>query len=676
MNLFADYVQPLTTWLHDNPQWALTITFAISFGESLAIIGSIVPGSVTMTAIGILAGSGVMRIDLTLLAAIAGAILGDNASYFLGYYFRDRLINVWPFSRHPHWLTLGKHYFSRHGGKSVLIGRFFGPLRPVIPVIAGMMHMSQWKFLIANVISAIGWSIVYVVPGILIGAASNELSAENATRLFLFILVLLICIWLLSIIIKKFLTYAKRILSLNLHEFWLWSRKHPALSKYFLAITPIDEQDHYPTAALVILTTFNIFLLLALLIFLIEQNWINKVNYSVHLFLQSLRITEIDSFMLLLSQLISAATLITSSLAVILFFIYKKNIRVLSYLISIMVSSFLIAKGLSFLIKYPRPHGILVNLPGSSFPEVNLCFATAVFSFLSFYLNKTSNSVLRKIHITILLSILPASGFAVLYLGDYWLSDVIAAFILGILISLIHWIFYRRKLSKEHSTSFPANIFLLVILFSTIVNFSVNYQTLVHNHTPYQKEFLITEEKWWNQSQPVLPVYRHNRIGHVASLLNIQYVGSISLLKQSLEKYGWKKYDESMLTEILKRMSAQSREDALPLLTQLYNNRRPVLLMTYDDRECDCLFVLRIWRSNYHLNRLGKYIWIGSIHRNNQNKLVKKGKLDAISSDKNVLKNIEPILKSFKVRKLQIPENMYEKSGINSILLVKEKQID
>ena len=199
MNLFADYIHPLTGWLQAHPSWALFITFFIAMAESLAIIGSIVPGSVTMTAIGILAGSGVMRIDLTLIASTLGAVCGDSLSYALGYFYSDKLLYIWPFKKYPQWLHYGKDFFSRHGGKSVLIGRFVGPLRSIIPVIAGIMHMKQWRFLIANIISAIGWSFLYVMPGVLIGAAGHELSAESATRLFIIILILLFAIWLLSL---------------------------------------------------------------------------------------------------------------------------------------------------------------------------------------------------------------------------------------------------------------------------------------------------------------------------------------------------------------------------------------------------------------------------------------------------------------------------------------------
>lgn len=227
MHLLTDYIQPLTAWLNANPNWAFLITFLVSCSESLAIIGSLIPGSVTMTAIGMLAGSGVLSIGWTFFAATAGAIAGDTLSYVLGYKFSDQLVNMWPFRSYPHWLNYGKDYFTRHGGKSVLIGRFFGPLRSIIPVIAGMMRMNQWHFLLANILSAIGWSILYVVPGIFIGAASYELSADNATRLFIAILVILLLIWLTTQKIRSLCSQGNRLwLHKQLKQIWNTAKHH------------------------------------------------------------------------------------------------------------------------------------------------------------------------------------------------------------------------------------------------------------------------------------------------------------------------------------------------------------------------------------------------------------------------------------------------------------------
>ena len=107
MDFFSQYIQPLTSWFYTHPHAALFVTFIISMGESLAIIGTLIPGTVSMTAIGILAGSGIMRIDLTLLAAILGAIAGDGLSYTMGRYFSERLNDMWVFRRYP---NLQVHY--------------------------------------------------------------------------------------------------------------------------------------------------------------------------------------------------------------------------------------------------------------------------------------------------------------------------------------------------------------------------------------------------------------------------------------------------------------------------------------------------------------------------------------------------------------------------------------
>jgi len=238
MHLFTDYIQPLTLWLYAHPDWALLIAFLMAFAESLAIVGSIIPGGVTMTAIGILAGSGVMNIWLTLVAAAVGAVAGDSASYALGYIFSEHLSEVWPFSRYPRWLDYGKEYFTRHGGKSVIIGRFFGPLRSIIPVIAGILRMNPWHFLLANIISAIGWAILYVVPGVLIGAASTELSAESATRLFVFILIVLVATWLVSQCMKFLFLHASQFLHTQLRKIWSLSKYNPRFARFLKTFTP------------------------------------------------------------------------------------------------------------------------------------------------------------------------------------------------------------------------------------------------------------------------------------------------------------------------------------------------------------------------------------------------------------------------------------------------------
>src|SRR3989338_1157689 len=171
----SDVVSPLLQWLNANPEWAGVATFVISAAESVAIIGTIVPGSITMTAIGTLAGAGVIPLWATLFLAILGAVVGDGISYWMGHYFKDKLKNTWPFKNNPGLLDKGEIFVHKYGVMSVFIGRFVGPVRALVPLVAGMLGMKPLQFTIANVASAIGWAPAYMLPGILLGAASLEL---------------------------------------------------------------------------------------------------------------------------------------------------------------------------------------------------------------------------------------------------------------------------------------------------------------------------------------------------------------------------------------------------------------------------------------------------------------------------------------------------------------------
>ncbi|MDI9246233.1 bifunctional DedA family/phosphatase PAP2 family protein [Marinobacter sp. CHS3-4] len=167
----ADGLQPLTDWLAMNPQWLAFALFLTAFLESLALAGIIIPGVAILFAIAALAGQTAMPLMQVLLWAGAGAIAGDGLSFGLGRWFQGRLDQLWPLSRYPALITRGERFFRRHGGKSVVVGRFVGPIRPVIPLIAGAFLMPWRRFLAFNFASAIGWAPVYILPGYLVGSA-------------------------------------------------------------------------------------------------------------------------------------------------------------------------------------------------------------------------------------------------------------------------------------------------------------------------------------------------------------------------------------------------------------------------------------------------------------------------------------------------------------------------
>ena len=166
-----DLVRQLLDFIQQHRGWTGPILFATAFGESLAIVNLFVPGTAILIAAGALIPLGAVDPPTAVAWSVPGAVLGDSVSYWVGRHFYPYLPRLWPFSRHPEMLARGEAFFRRHGGWSVAIGRWFGPVRAVIPLTAGCMNMKPVPFQIANIGSALVWSPSLLAFGALAGEA-------------------------------------------------------------------------------------------------------------------------------------------------------------------------------------------------------------------------------------------------------------------------------------------------------------------------------------------------------------------------------------------------------------------------------------------------------------------------------------------------------------------------
>lgn len=164
-----DWLQPMIEWLAANPGWLALAVFTIALIESLALAGILIPGMAILFAVTVLAGKAGAAVPVLLFWTAVGAILGDLLSFWLGRALKGRLHRVWPFSRYPALIRKAESLFVRHGGVSVLIGRFVGPVRPVLPMVAGAFSMPARHFLMFNVLSALIWAPFSILPGYAIG---------------------------------------------------------------------------------------------------------------------------------------------------------------------------------------------------------------------------------------------------------------------------------------------------------------------------------------------------------------------------------------------------------------------------------------------------------------------------------------------------------------------------
>ncbi|MCC2667173.1 MAG: yabI, partial [Gammaproteobacteria bacterium] len=466
-----DFASPLLQWLHTNPQLAGLVTFLISAGESIAIIGTIVPGSVTMAAIGALVGAGIIPFWPILLWAIAGAVVGDGISYWLGFYFKDRLNDLWPFKKHPHLLISGKKFFDKHGAKSVFIGRFVGPVRAIVPLIAGMLHVKPLRFAIANITSAIGWAPLYMLPGILLGAASVELPSEIATRFILMLILgglfIILCLWLIKKLFEEIQTQVDQFLN------WIWNIL--CKSRYFHLITaalkhhnPKKLHGQLTLGFYFIVTCVALFYLLSLSAYQGSQNiFINKVIF--HLF-RSLRTAGADNIMLCLSFLGEKKVLLPLSLTLSIWLAWSKRMYTACHVLFaglFATASITLAKHVAH---SPRPWGVIDSDYSShfSFPSGHTTLAIIYYVGLALLLIRLYHIPQRyhKIIYTLVGIIISAVFISRLYLGVHWLTDIIGSALLGTALLMLVILSYNRNPEKNISPK-GVVITVLVTLFIT-----------------------------------------------------------------------------------------------------------------------------------------------------------------------------------------------------------------
>src|SRR5215472_11671509 len=153
-----DYFQALVDFVRVHEAWAPPIVFVLAFGESLAFISLLIPAWGALVAIGALLGSSGINFWPVWIAGSLGAACGDWLSYWIGLKLEYSVQHIWPLSRHPGLIPRGERFVKRWGVPGIFIGRFFGPLRAVVPLIAGIFEMPFWHFQIANFSSAFVWA--------------------------------------------------------------------------------------------------------------------------------------------------------------------------------------------------------------------------------------------------------------------------------------------------------------------------------------------------------------------------------------------------------------------------------------------------------------------------------------------------------------------------------------
>ncbi|QCI24238.1 DedA family protein [Buchnera aphidicola (Muscaphis stroyani)] len=171
----------LTSFTTQSLTYSLIVVGTVSFLESLALIGLLLPGIVLMTTLGALIGDGKLLFYPAWISGIIGCLIGDWTSYYIGLRFKNWLYNLKFLKKNYTLLDKTKKILHKHSLITIIAGRFIGPTRPLIPMVAGMLKLPLKKFVLPSIIGCILWPPVYFFPGIVTGIAIKipENNTEN-----------------------------------------------------------------------------------------------------------------------------------------------------------------------------------------------------------------------------------------------------------------------------------------------------------------------------------------------------------------------------------------------------------------------------------------------------------------------------------------------------------------
>jgi len=599
----------IVDWINQYPILTGVFIFSIAMLESLVLVGIPVPGAMLIISFGALVALGYLDFTTTMLLCIGGAIAGDGISFWIGYRYQKQLKNIWPFKYFKSQLKTGEDFFRKHGGKSIVFGRFVGPVRAVIPTIAGMMGMSPMRFTIINVLSAIAWAPAYLFPGMVFGA-SLELASEVAIRLVALIITVIITLlimrWLLRRIFRYFQPRADLIIGRTLH----WARKHRIIGPAVQALVD-PRQPESPAllffALILILSGLGFFFIIDSL-----AGQPATIDQRVYEMMLSLRTPWMDQFMIWITMLGDTFVITGITVIVLAWLLYRRNIPAALHWGAAMIFGAILIRVLKITLHIPRPDPTLFPLTSHySFPSAHSTMAMLLYGFLSIIISREIRDD-KRIHVYVVSGIIISLiAMSRLYLGAHWLSDVIGGLTLGLIWITLLGIAYRRHPSAALPVRSLFTVTIGAVLLTAITHWHLNFDRESQRYTEKADMPMQQLSDWPANDWQTLPAFRNDLANTSVYPFNIQWNGSIATIRKTLTANGWVDALQLTLPSSMKWLSKQTPISERPILPQVHKGKHETMALSYYDKDSNTLWLIRFWPSNSSWNN--KPVWLGQI---------------------------------------------------------------
>jgi membrane protein DedA with SNARE-associated domain len=420
------------TSISAHPYIVLAIVFAVACAESLAVVGTFIPAGIVMFTAGALIGAGALNAWVTLVIAALGAIVGDGISFEIGHRYHCEVRTWWVAKGHGAVWDRGERFVERHGGTSIVLARFFAPVRAIVPLVVGAAHMPRRRFYPINVGSALAWSPAHIGPGIVFGASAQLAEAVSA-RLAVMLLVLAALVWLIvrltRVAVQRGVPLAGNAVGLALGRL---RRRHPELATRLMRIFDPDRAEFQTLAMLTLLFIASIWMFLGILQDVVAQDPLVRADTALYSFLQTLRTSLTDQLMMGIVQLSGYDAGLLVAAGVLVALLVRQCWRTAGW----WVVTVGIAVALSPVVEpggsYVRPLNWHTGTAHAPLPDGHATFTVLVYGFLCWLLVDRQGPLWRNAVTATVALWVTMTGFARLYLGEDWLAGVLGGWSLGL----------------------------------------------------------------------------------------------------------------------------------------------------------------------------------------------------------------------------------------------------
>ena len=601
------WIDSATAWVSAHPNAAGALIFLVAFCDALVILGIVVPALPLLLAAGALVGLGHINGPYALLCATLGAFIGDGLSYWIGHRWGPQLRQRWPFSRYPQWLDRGESMFRRHGAKSIVIARFVGTVRPFVPAIAGMLHMPVRRYALPSLVACLAWSAVFLGPGWVLGASYDAVAAV-ADRLVLVLLSLVAAVALVWAGVlytwRWFAAHADSLLARAL----AWTRAHPHLGRYAAALINPNRPESPSLLLLAVCLLAISWAWFSLLATLLVRGGPLVLDHRIHDFMWTLRNPLADRMMAGLASIGDAAVLGPAAAVALAYLLWRRRWMAAAHWLAALVFGLALTALLEAAIDMPRPP---TAPAGFGFPSVAVTMTTITFGFFAVLIARELPGRRRVWPYLLAGVVTTVVGFARLYLGAHWPSDLVGGTLFGILWLLALGFAYRRHVARSMWMRPLAWSFYGVFAVAALWHAPRAADPLLAKFAVAIPTRALAAEDWWQRDWATLPDRRAEADIRRRWPLDLQVAGPLAPLQAALEAQGWRVQPQADWLATLGLLDDDAPVHELVVLPATLDAQAESLLMLHDGEQVTELHALRLWPAPVTLDD-GMPLWLGS----------------------------------------------------------------